>query len=122
MKPKLGQHISDTQPAHVRDELPRNLRGQQDHSLLGWLRKNSRLGKQYELLGRMILIDDTAMLPVKPGATPGDPKQLRGFRSWGSGGTWAIAGSQPGDSLNGKHGEEVLREIRWRARGRPVCE
>ena len=124
MKPKHGRHISETQPAHVRDELTRNLLGQGDHSLLGWLRKNSRVEAQYKALGKILLEDDSADMPVKPGALPGDPKALRGIPAIGGPGSvgGAIAGSRPGDSLRGRRGEEILRGIRDRARQRPGAE
>jgi hypothetical protein len=117
-------HISESQPAHVRDELTRNLLGQSDHSLLAWLREGSRAATQYRMIGRMILDDDTADMPVKPGSLPGDPERLRGIPAIGGRGSvgGAIVGSRPGDSLAGRRGEEILRGIRPRARATPTKE
>lgn len=124
MKPKGRAHISTSQPESVRGELTRNLRGQQDQSLLGWLRKGSMVARQYEALAKVILSDDSIDVPVKPGALPGDPKALRGIPAVGGPGTvgGAIAGSRPGDSLEGPRGERILREIRERARERRELE
>lgn len=124
MKPKGRAHISTSQPESVRGELTRNLRGQQDHSLLGWLRKGSMIARQYEALAKVILSDDSIDVPVKPGALPGDPKALRGIPAVGGPGTvgGAIAGSRPGDSLEGPRGERILRELRERARERRELE
>lgn len=111
----IGDHQRDPQ---VAAELQRNLLGQADKSLLGWLRKGSMVARQHQLVGKMLLADDSADMPVKPGSLPGDPRRLRGIPAIGGRGSvgGAIAGSRPGDSLKGRRGEEVLREIRQRAR------
>lgn len=107
-RPSL-EHISEAQhDPQVRDELQRNLKGHADQSLLAWLRKGSMRAKQYQALGKAILEDDTADMPVKPGSLPGDPVRLRGIPAIGGLGSvgGAIAGSRPGDSLTGKRGAE----------------
>lgn len=119
MKPKTTGHISETQVREdLRDELARNLLGEQNHSLVAWLQKSSRVARQYQALGKVILSDESADMPVKPGALPGDPKALRGIPAVGGRGSMggAIYGSRPGDSLSGPRGEDALREIRRRAK------
>ena len=125
MKPKAGRHISEDARPELRDELTRNLRGQGDHSLLAWLRKGTRVERQYKLLGKMLLEDESRDMPVKPGSAPNDPKALRGIPAVGGFGAvgGAIAGTRPDrDALSGRRGEEILRGIRQRARERAEIE
>ncbi len=115
------EHISEQQrDPQVRDELQRNLLGQANHSLLGWLRKGSMVAQQREALQKALLADDSADVPVRPGSLPGDPVRLRGIPAIGGRGSigGAIAGTNPGDSFAGRRGQQILREIRQRARER----
>ena len=96
MTVRSRQHISATQPEHVRPELTRGL--------LGFLGRAQLIATQHEALGRRILEDADFTMP-KRSTDPYDPheeaRQLRGLPVVGVKGGFggAIKGTRPGDGI-----------------------
>ena len=78
VSPHVWQRTDSARP-ELR-ELTRILRDQGDHSLLGWLRKGSRVERQYKQLGKMFLEDESRECPSSLGG-----RRTTGKAAWDPG-------------------------------------
>lgn len=102
-------HISTGKQPEIRDELARNLLGTGDHSLVQLAGRNKRLHDQAVALGRALLANGGADVPVKAARAALDPFALRGLPAVGGRGSLggAIPGTRPDRALIAK---ETRRE------------